>query len=104
MTRIISKAFSNVNKGTALGNGDWKVEVIMTETFGYDDGTEKSEVIEAMCIDSNFQEAHTIALASALEQYRDEVFDKGLTSLIESREKFGKLDDKSRDNKDTLTQ
>jgi hypothetical protein len=104
MTKVIGKAFTNHISGLALENGDWKVIVRMDETFTYDDKTEKVETIEAMCIDSDFVAAQQIAMVSALGQYRDEVYDKGMNSLIEAREKFGNPNDNSRDNKDTITQ
>jgi hypothetical protein len=102
--KVISKEFSNMNKGMALDNGDWKVEVMFLEVFTYDDGSEKREIIETACYDRNFQTAHQVALSSALAQYREEVYDKGMISLIEAREKYGRPNDNSGNNTDTLTQ
>ena len=104
MARIIGKTFNNFNSGVEQANGDWRVEVILVETFLHDDGTTKEEKIEVVCIDSDFQVAHQVALASALNQYREETIDRGMVSLIESREKYGNPNDNSGNNKDTITQ
>ena len=100
--KLIGKSFVNDNKGILGEDGYWTVTVLMTEKFFYDDGSETTEVIESMCMDNNFQMAHQTALASALVQYRQEVYDRGLTSLIEAREKYGKLNDYGTDNKNTV--
>lgn len=104
MTKVVCKSFTTKISGFALDNDYWKVTVKLTENFIHDDETEKEEIIESMCIDSDFVQAQQVAMSSALLQYREEVYDKGMHSLIESREKFGKPNDNSIHNQDTVTQ
>lgn len=91
MSKVIGKSFVNDNSGILSEDGYWTVTVLMTETFYYEDGTEKKEVIEVKAMDKDFQTAHQTSLASALVQYRVEVYDRGMGSLVEAREKYGKL-------------
>lgn len=102
--KLIGKSFVNDNKGILGDDGYWTVTVLMTETFYYDDGSEDVETIESKCMDTNYHLAHQTALASAMIQLREEVYDRHLTSLIEARQKFGRLNDNGTNNKDTITQ
>lgn len=102
--KVIGKGFVNDNKGILTENGMWKVNVIMTETFYYEDGTQESEVIEAECVDSSFTTAHREAVMSAMYALKDEVYDKGFTSLIQARKEARKLNDNSEDNANTPTE
>lgn len=82
----------------------WKFVVKMVETLYYSDGTSKSETIDAMCIDNNYDTAYEVSLRSALIQLREETQDKGISSLVESRQlarKLEELNDSSKANTDT---
>lgn len=106
MKRIIGRAFVNSNKGIIDESGYWHVDVVMTESVYYSDGTDTSEKIEASSIDRNYDDAHKLALTSALLQLRDEVYDKGFTSLVDARDSSRKLfvDDNSKIDTDTPIQ
>lgn len=90
MTReVIGMGLSNINNGIKE-NGMWTVTVKLIETRTYSDGTVDEEVIESMCMDTDHLTAHEVALRSALAQYGEEVYNKGLTSLVEARNKYGR--------------
>lgn len=104
-TSIVGRGFSTENLGMVDSSGYWTVTVKMIETVHYDDGTSKSETIESSCMDRDFDMAHRTALSEALVTLRHEVYDKGLVSLVEAREQYGRP---SHDNRkidgDTPTQ
>ena len=104
MTRLIGKGVSTENYGTLDTSGYWTVTCTITETQKYDDGSEKKEFISAKCMDRNYDMALQTALATALITYREETLDRNESSLIDSREKYGKPNDKGNNNPDTITQ
>ena len=100
---IVGMSLNNFNDGV-FENGMWKVVVKLVESRTYSDGTKDEETIEAMCMDSDHLNAHEIAMRTALHQLREEVYDKGLTSLVEARNKYGRPVYGSLADKDTPTQ
>jgi hypothetical protein len=103
MKKVVKVSFNTLNEGELQENGGWKVVSILTETNEYEDGTSRTEKIEAMCFDNNFVTAQQVALASALVQYREEVIDGGFLSLVQAREKEEE-NDNPQINADTPTQ
>ncbi len=87
MKKVVAVSFNTLNRGELQENGGWKVISTLTETNEYEDGTSRTERIEAACFDNNFVTAQQVALASALMQYREEVIDEGFISLVQAREK-----------------
>lgn len=104
MAKVIGREFSNVNRGVIDEDGYWNVLVLLTETIFYDDETQEVEAIECRTMDKDFETAHQVALQSALIQYRQEVVDRKLTSLVEARKRYGRLNDSNKDNSSTITQ
>lgn len=104
MANLIGKGMVTDNKGIVDSSGFWVVTVKLLETAFYDDGTEEREVIEAQCMDRDFDTAHQIALQSAVMQLREEVYDRNHTSLIEARKAAKELGNDSKANEDTATQ
>ncbi len=100
---IVGMSLVNINDGV-FENGMWKVNVKLTESRTYSDGTRDEETIEAMCMDTDHLNAHDVAMKTALYQLRQEVYDKGLTSLVEARNKYGRPVYGSLADKDTPTQ
>jgi hypothetical protein len=100
---IVGMSLSNLNEGI-LEDGLWKVSVKLIESRTYSDGTKDEEIIEALCMDSDHLTAHEVALRSAMSQYGEEVYNKGLTSLVEARKKYGKPIYGNLTDKDTIAQ
>lgn len=104
MTKIIGKGFSTVNNGKMDSQGYWTVTSTITEFVEYEDGQVKTETVDAKCMDRSFDIAHQTALATALIMYREETIDRGMSGLVEAREKYGRLDGTSFTDSDTYTQ
>lgn len=101
------RIFSQTTTGKRLENGMWELTSLMIEKVIYLDGTEKEEKIETMCVDADFDVAHTVALKSSLEELGFLVYSRKFDSLIEGAEYQRKLEqehDSPKDNPDTSTQ
>lgn len=104
MSKVIGKGFSTVNSGKVDSQGYWTVTSTITELVEYDDGQVKTEIVDAKCMDRSFDIAHQTALATALIMYREETIDRGLSSLVEAREKYGRPDGTSFSDPNTKIQ
>ena len=102
MTEMVGREFDTFAKGVLDGE-IWVVTVTLLEVLKLDDGQELKESIEVIVRDSDFNTANQIALASALRQLQEEVYDKGFVSLVEAREVV-KWDVANQTNTTTLAQ
>lgn len=90
---IKSRGFSQTTLGSKRENGMWELTVVMTESVVYNDGTERSESIETMCVDEDFFTAQQVALRAALTELQDLVYSRGLDSIIEGRDYQRRLEE-----------
>lgn len=104
MAKLIGIKLSTVNHATLDSSGYWTDTCTITETHEFDDGNVKQEFISAKCMDRSYDLALQTALATALISYREETMDRNEGNLINAREKYGRPDDYSSNNKNTLTQ
>lgn len=92
MNDVMIRKFYNSTNGERLENGDWRVTCTIGEDLAMTDGTTKSEVIDAMCVDKEFDVAHGAALNSVIEELRMLVYERGFDSLVEGVEYQRKLE------------
>lgn len=101
------RVFAQETVGIRMDDGGWKVTVTMTEKVTLNNGIERVETIEAMAMDSTFNDAHRVALQSSMAELQDLVYARGFESLIEGRDYQRSLEAAnggSKNNSTTITQ
>lgn len=84
MNLIAGRIFSQQTSGEKLENGDWKVSVTITEKVKESSESEWLEAnIDSEAQDKNFDNAHKLAMFSALQELNRLVYSRGLESMFE---------------------
>jgi hypothetical protein len=86
MNKYKGRVFAQETKGVCADDGFWTVTVTMREQVTWENGEVQEEVINAMSMDKNFDDAHKTALRASLQELQDLVYARGFESLIEGRE------------------
>ena len=83
MRYIDGRSFLSSTTGTKDEDGNWLVNVVMTETIVYPNGQVREEAIQAFKKDKNFDIAHKAAMQEILQNLQDVVYTPGFDSLVE---------------------
>ena len=86
MTYVSGRSFASVTSGTKDEDGDWIVNIVMSETINYPNGLVRQEEVSGFKKDKDFDLAHKTAMQYVLQQLQDLVYSKGFDSLIEGRD------------------
>src|SRR6188474_183124 len=86
MNYLAGRSFSSITSGSKEEDGDWSVKVVMTETLIFPNGQVRTETVEALSKEKEFDLAHKEAMRQVLQEVQDLVYTRGFESLIEARD------------------